>query len=86
MAATDVSDALQVALRASGLDQADILHRPRLLSDNSPSYVAGELGDWLKSYGIPPCPQPALASASGRSSAANCGPRAPEQLELRADI
>ena len=25
-----------------------MLHKPRLLSDNGPSYVAGELADWLK--------------------------------------
>jgi putative transposase len=52
MAATDVSDTLQMALQASGLDQANVLHRPRLLSDNGPSYVASELGDWLKDNGI----------------------------------
>ena len=51
MAATDVSDTLQAALQASGLDKA-ILHRPRLLSDNGPSYVASELGQWLEDKGI----------------------------------
>jgi hypothetical protein len=40
MAASDVSDTLQVALQASGLDQVKVLHRPRLLSDNGPSYVS----------------------------------------------
>jgi len=34
MSATDVSDTLQVALQASGLNQVKVLHRPRLLSDN----------------------------------------------------
>jgi hypothetical protein len=34
MAATDVTDTLQVALQVSGLDQVKVLHRPRLLSDN----------------------------------------------------
>ena len=34
MAATDVSDTLQAALQASGLDQVKVLHRPRLLSDS----------------------------------------------------
>jgi putative transposase len=48
MAATDVSDTLQAALQASGLDQV----RPRLLSDNGPSYVSSELGDWLEDNGI----------------------------------
>ena len=43
---------LQLALKASGLDQVNVLHRPRLLSDNGPSYVSSELGDWLKDKGI----------------------------------
>jgi putative transposase len=28
------------------------LHRPRLLSDNGPSYVSSELGEWLEDKGI----------------------------------
>jgi putative transposase len=39
-------------LQVSGLDQIEILHRPRLLSDNGPSYVSSWLGDWLKDKGI----------------------------------
>jgi transposase InsO family protein len=52
MAATDVTDTLQVALQVSGLDQVNVLHRPRLLSDNGPSYVSSELGEWLENKGI----------------------------------
>jgi len=52
MSAADVSDTLQLALKAAGLDQVNVLHRPRLLSDNGPSYVSSELGDWLKDKGI----------------------------------
>src|SRR6266511_2050652 len=52
MSATDVSDTLQVALRGSGLNQVKVLHRPRLLSDNGPSYVSRELGKWLEDNGI----------------------------------
>src|SRR5262249_23041666 len=52
MSATDVSDTLQVALRGSGLNQVKVLHRPRLLSDNGPSYVSNELGKWLEDNGI----------------------------------
>jgi hypothetical protein len=52
MSATDVSDTLQVALQASGLNQVKVLHRPRLLSDNGSSYVSSELGDWLEDHGI----------------------------------
>jgi transposase InsO family protein len=52
MAASDVSDTLQVALQVSGLDQVKVLHRPCLLSDNGLSYVASELGQWLEDRGI----------------------------------
>ena len=43
MSATDVSDTLQVALQRSGLNQVKVLHRPRLLSDNGPSYRRASL-------------------------------------------
>jgi putative transposase len=39
-------------LRGSGLNQVKVLHRPRLLSDNGPSYVSSELGEWLDDNGI----------------------------------
>jgi len=52
MAASDVSNTLQVALQASGLDQVKVLHRPCLLSDNGPSYVSSELSEWLENKGI----------------------------------
>ena len=52
MSATDVSNTLQAALQASGLNQVKVLHRPRLLSDNGPSYVSSELGKWLEDKGI----------------------------------
>src|SRR5271169_5099242 len=38
---------LEVALQASGMDQATVMHRPRLLSDNGSSYVSGDLAKWL---------------------------------------
>ena len=34
-------------LKASGLDQAKVIHRPRLLSDNGSSYIAADLAKWL---------------------------------------
>jgi putative transposase len=52
MAATDVTDTLEIALEAAGLDTIKVRHRPRLLSDNGPSYVAGELADWLQDNGM----------------------------------
>ncbi|WP_408906323.1 IS3 family transposase [Muricoccus nepalensis] len=47
MAASDVTETLEEALAASGCDQAKALHRPRLLSDNGPCYIADDLAKWL---------------------------------------
>ena len=52
MKAGDVTDTLELALAASGCDQATVLHKPRLLSDNGSSYVAGDLADWLEEKGM----------------------------------
>jgi len=52
MTATDVSDTLEMALQAASLDQASVQHRPRLLSDNGPCYVASVLGRWLEDQGM----------------------------------
>src|SRR5262249_4976173 len=43
MKAEDVTATLDLALKASGLDQAKAIHRPRLLSDNGSSYIAADL-------------------------------------------
>jgi putative transposase len=48
MRAEDVTATLDLALRASGLDQATPADRPRLLSDNGSSYIAGDLARWLE--------------------------------------
>src|SRR5476649_2454908 len=47
MKAQDVTDTLDLALAASGCDQARVVHKPRLLSDNGSSYVSADLADWL---------------------------------------
>ncbi len=47
MKAGDVTDTLELALKASGCDQATIFHKPRLLSDNGSSYISGDLAEWL---------------------------------------
>ncbi len=48
MRAEDVTDTLELALQASGCDQASVLHKPRLLSDNGPSYIAEELANYIE--------------------------------------
>ena len=48
MRAEDVTNTLDLALEASGCDSATVLHKPRLLSDNGPSYIAGELAEYIE--------------------------------------
>jgi len=52
MAAADVTGTLEDALRVTGLSEARVRHRPRLLSDNGPCYISGELKNWLKDRDI----------------------------------
>ena len=47
MTSRDVTATLELALQASGCDQADAVHKPRLLSDNGSSHISGNLADWL---------------------------------------
>lgn len=47
MKAEDVTATLERALKSSGLDQARLAHRPRLLSDNGSSYISADLAKWL---------------------------------------
>ena len=48
MAASDVTDTLKDALEATGLTEARVHHKPRLLSDNGPCYISKELRQWLQ--------------------------------------
>jgi transposase InsO family protein len=50
MAVSDVTATLELALTASGCEQAQLRHRPRLLSDNEPSYIVGELARRLNHH------------------------------------
>ena len=52
MRAEDVTDTLDIALAASGCDSAKVLHKPRLLSDNCSSYIAGDLAEYLEDKGM----------------------------------
>ena len=52
MRADDVTDTLKLALKASGCDSAEVVHKPRLLSDNGSSYIAGDLARWLDDQGM----------------------------------
>ena len=52
MASIDAQETLNLALQASGLDQVNVKHRPRILSDNGPSYVSEQFADWLTKEGF----------------------------------
>jgi putative transposase len=52
MTAQDAIATLDLALRAAGLVEAEPRRRPRLLSDNGSSYVAGDLAKWLGNHNI----------------------------------
>ena len=43
-----VTETLELAMQASGCDQAELAHKPTLLSDNGSSYISGELADWIE--------------------------------------
>ena len=47
MAAGDVTSTLEKALVAAGCSQMHVRHKPRLLTDNGPSYIAAGLAEWL---------------------------------------
>ena len=50
MSTSDVSDTLDDALQFTGLNTVKVKHKPRLLSDNGPSYISGELADYLDKH------------------------------------
>ena len=52
MGATDVTETLDEALAITGVEQVQVQHRPRLLSDNGSAYVSGELRDYLGERGM----------------------------------
>ena len=52
MGATDVMETLDLARAAAGVDQVPVVHRPRLLSDNGPCYISGQLATYLETSGL----------------------------------
>jgi transposase InsO family protein len=72
MAASDVQGRLNQALEETGLDQANVVHRPRLLSGNGPCYISGDLADYLEDKGMPRTSR----SAAGHGIWRKAGPAA----------
>lgn len=52
MSHTDVQDTLDIAIASTGVQQVTVKHRPRLLSDNGPAYLSGDLAAYLQTQGI----------------------------------
>jgi len=52
MNAGDVIETLNMARACSGVDRVRVVHRPRLLSDNGPCYISGELREYLAAHGF----------------------------------
>ncbi len=52
MKADDVTETLELALQKSGCGGANVVHKPRLLSDNGSSYISGDLAEWLEGQGM----------------------------------
>jgi putative transposase len=52
MAAEDVKDLLEEAVRRTGVQRVAVRHRPRLLSDNGPCYLSKELAEYLEEKGM----------------------------------
>ena len=48
----DVTDTLELALQASGCGKVNVVHKPRLLSDNGSGYISGDLAEWLDDKGM----------------------------------
>lgn len=52
MTGVDVTATLTDALKVTSLSEARVRHKPRLLSDNGPCYISGELRAWLRKQSI----------------------------------
>jgi transposase InsO family protein len=52
MTASDVKDTLDEAVSETGVDKIKVKHKPRLLSDNGPCYLSGELKSYLEKRGM----------------------------------
>jgi len=52
MRVDDVTETLDLARAATGVDRVRVKHKPRLLSDNGPCYVAKDLAEYLEHHEI----------------------------------
>ena len=53
MHATDVMETLDLARASTGVDRVQVVHRPRLLSNNGSCYLSQPLAAYLDTHGLP---------------------------------
>ena len=71
MKAEDVTNTLKLALAVSGCDKANIVHKPRLLSDNGSSYISGDLAERSENGSRPGGTIPSANPGQDRTLASN---------------
>jgi len=52
MSTDDVTATIDLAIAESGVEHVYVRHRPRLLSDNGPCYISGDLKEYLTDNGL----------------------------------
>ncbi len=52
MRVEDVTETLDLARAATGVGRVRVEHKPRLLSDNGPCYIARDLATYLREHGL----------------------------------
>ncbi len=52
MGTDEVKKTLDMAIAKTGITGVHVYHRPRLLSDNGPSFISAELKDYLSTHGL----------------------------------
>ena len=52
MQTLEVKDVLDEAIKLTGVGHVNVVHKPRLLTDNGPCYVSGEMKDYMEKQGM----------------------------------
>ena len=52
MRATDFSEVIEMACEFTGIDDAPVTERPKLVSDRGPALISNDLGQYLETRGI----------------------------------
>ena len=70
MCAGDFSQVVEAACEGTGVDQAPVSHRPRLVTDRGPALISKDFGQYLETKGLGiSWPHPIIPRPTGRSNA-----------------